>query len=102
MPKGSNDMAEMPTPEPEKPRFPRFLTLSQVKEILKVGMPTIYALLSSGELRGLQLGGRGYLAYLLRLMRILPGIAGEERRMPREVSVRSLSIVERRCASVAA
>ena len=58
MPKWSNDMAEMPTPEPGKPRFPRLLTLAQVKEILNVGMPTIYALLSSGELRGLQLGGR--------------------------------------------
>lgn len=54
----SQDIEEMPTPEPEKPRFPRFLMLSQVKEILNVGMPTIYALLSSGELRGLQLGGR--------------------------------------------
>ena len=58
MPKWSKDMAEMPTTEPEKPRFPQFLTLSQVKEILNVGMPTIYALLASGELRGLQLGGR--------------------------------------------
>lgn len=57
---------------------------------------------TSGELRAVQLGGRNYLASLLRLMRILPGIAGEERRMPREVFVRSVSIVERRCASVAA
>lgn len=56
MAKWSKDVAEMPTPELEKPRFPRFLTLSQVKEILNVGMPTIYALLSSGELRGVQLG----------------------------------------------
>jgi excisionase family DNA binding protein len=34
------------------------LTLAQVKEILNVGMPTIYALLASSELRGVQLGGR--------------------------------------------
>jgi excisionase family DNA binding protein len=58
MPQWSKDIEEMPATEPEMPRFPRFLTLSQVKEILNVGMPTIYALLSSGELRGLQLGGR--------------------------------------------
>ena len=58
MPKSSKDIEEMPPREPEKPRFPRMLTLSQVKEILNVGMPTIYALLSSGELRGFQLGGR--------------------------------------------
>ena len=61
MPKSSKDIDEMPPAEPEKPRFPRMLTLSQVKEILNVGMPTIYALLSSGELRGFQLGGRRYL-----------------------------------------
>jgi excisionase family DNA binding protein len=58
MPKSSKDMAEMPAPEPEKPRFPGMLTLAQVREILNVGMPTVYALLSSGELRGLQIGGR--------------------------------------------
>ncbi|WP_104140910.1 helix-turn-helix domain-containing protein [Arthrobacter sp. ZGTC131] len=39
-------------------RFPKMLTLSEVREILNVGMPTLYALLSSGELRGVQLGGR--------------------------------------------
>lgn len=43
--------------EPEKPRFPRLLTLAQVKEILNVGMPAVYALVSSGELRALQLSG---------------------------------------------
>ena len=58
MPKSSKDIQEMQPTEPEKPRFPRMLTLTQVKEILNVGMPTIYALLSSGELRGFQLGGR--------------------------------------------
>ncbi len=58
MPQGSKDVEAMPAPEPQKPRFPRMLTLTQVKDILNVGMPTLYALLSSGELRGLQLGGR--------------------------------------------
>jgi excisionase family DNA binding protein len=58
MPKWSEDIEQMPPTEPGKPRFSQLLTLSQVREILNVGMPTIYALLSSGELRGLQLGGR--------------------------------------------
>ncbi|SFT92512.1 helix-turn-helix domain-containing protein [Arthrobacter sp. ov118] len=39
-------------------QFPRMLTLTQVKEILNVGTPTIYALLASQELRGVQLEGR--------------------------------------------
>lgn len=71
----SKDIEEMPALEPEKPRFPRFLTLSQVKEILNVGMPTIYALLSSGELRGLQIGRR-YLGQLLGMPRSLPAFPG--------------------------
>ena len=58
MPHSTEDIEHLPPTEPETPRFPRMLTLSQVKEILNVGMPTIYALLSSGELRGFQLGGR--------------------------------------------
>ena len=46
--------------DPQRPGMPlpRMLTLAQVKEILNVGMPTIYALLASSELRGVQLGGR--------------------------------------------
>lgn len=58
MPQSSNDIEPMPTTEPEKPRFPKLLTLAQVQEILNVGMPALRALLSSGELRGVQLGGR--------------------------------------------
>jgi len=58
MPKSSKDINQMPAPLPEPRRFTQLLTLAQVKEILNVGMPTLYALLSSGELRGLQLGGR--------------------------------------------
>lgn len=57
MGQGSKDIEEMPAPELEKPRFPKLLTLAQVKEILNVGMPAVYALVSSGELRALQLSG---------------------------------------------
>ena len=32
MPKGSKDIEQMPALEPEKPRFPRLLTLAQVRE----------------------------------------------------------------------
>ncbi|WP_244292674.1 helix-turn-helix domain-containing protein [[Micrococcus luteus] ATCC 49442] len=38
---------------------PRFLTIEQVAEELAVGAPTVRVLLKSGELRGLQIGGRG-------------------------------------------
>ncbi|WP_461165346.1 helix-turn-helix domain-containing protein [Arthrobacter sp. R4-81] len=58
MGQGNNDIEQMPPTEPEKSRFPKLLTLAQVTEILNVGMPALRALLSSGELRGVQLGGR--------------------------------------------
>ncbi|WP_427008550.1 helix-turn-helix domain-containing protein [Pseudarthrobacter sp. H2] len=51
------EIAAMPTPA-AAPRFSKMLTLAEVQEILNVGMPTIYGLLSSGDLRGVQLGGR--------------------------------------------
>lgn len=38
---------------------PRFLTISQVAEELAVGAPTVRQLIRSGELRALQIGGRG-------------------------------------------
>lgn len=38
---------------------PRFVTLQQVADELSVGQPTIRELLRSGELRGIQVGGRG-------------------------------------------
>lgn len=37
----------------------RFLTVEQVSEEPNVGVPQIRALLRSGELRGIQVGGRG-------------------------------------------
>lgn len=58
MPQSSEDIDQMPPTDPEKPRFPKLLTLAQVTEILNVGMPALRSLLSSGELRGVQLGGR--------------------------------------------
>ncbi|MDQ0635068.1 excisionase family DNA binding protein [Arthrobacter pascens] len=41
------------------PKRPRFLTIEQVAEELAVGSPTVRQLLKLGELRGLQIGGRG-------------------------------------------
>lgn len=38
---------------------PRFLTIEQVSEELNVGAPAIRSLLKTGELRGIQIGGRG-------------------------------------------
>ncbi|QSZ49578.1 helix-turn-helix domain-containing protein [Arthrobacter sp. D5-1] len=41
------------------PKRLRFLTVEQVADELSVGVPTVRQLLKSGELRGLQIGGRG-------------------------------------------
>lgn len=38
---------------------PRFLTIEQVAEELNVGAPLVRTLLKTGELRGIQVGGRG-------------------------------------------
>lgn len=43
----------------EKTPRRRFLTLEQVADELTVGLPTVRMLLKSGELRGMQIGGRG-------------------------------------------
>lgn len=77
----------------------RFMTPTQVADELNVKPNQVHALIKAGELWAFQVGGRGYRARLLRLMRILPGIAGEEQRIPREASVRFVSIVERQCAT---
>lgn len=42
----------------ERLHFPRMLSLEQVQEILNLGLPSIYALVKSGELRAAQFGGR--------------------------------------------
>lgn len=38
---------------------PRFLTLSDVTEILQVPLATVRALVRSGDLRAIQVGGKG-------------------------------------------
>lgn len=38
---------------------PRFLSLADVTEILNVPIATVRALVRSGELRGIQIGGKG-------------------------------------------
>jgi prophage regulatory protein len=38
---------------------PRFLTVGQVADELSVGLPTVRMLLRTGELPGIQIGGRG-------------------------------------------
>ncbi len=38
---------------------PRFLTLADVAEVLNVTSRQVYALVRSGDLRGIQIGGRG-------------------------------------------
>jgi len=38
---------------------PRFLTLADVTEVLNISSPQAYALVRSGELPAIQIGGRG-------------------------------------------
>lgn len=38
---------------------PRFLTLADVADVLNVTVRQVYALVRSGDLRGIQIGGRG-------------------------------------------
>lgn len=45
------------TGEPARPL--RFLTIDQVAQELNVGEPLVRSMLKSGELRGIQVGGRG-------------------------------------------
>lgn len=41
------------------PANPRFLTLADVAEVLNVTVRQVYALVRGGDLRGIQIGGRG-------------------------------------------
>lgn len=43
----------------DQPNQPRFLTLAQVAEELNVKQSLVQGLISTGELRGFQVGGRG-------------------------------------------
>lgn len=47
-------LAQVPAPM----SFSRMLSLEQVQEILNLGMPSVYTLVKSGELRAAQFGGR--------------------------------------------
>lgn len=41
------------------PATPRFLTLADVADVLNVTVRQVYALVRGGDLRGIQIGGRG-------------------------------------------
>lgn len=41
------------------PSNPRFLTLADVAEVLNVTVRQVYTLVRGGDLRGIQIGGRG-------------------------------------------
>lgn len=43
----------------DEPKKPRFLTIEQVAEELNVSPVQVRSLVKSGELRGIQVGGRG-------------------------------------------
>jgi excisionase family DNA binding protein len=55
---GADDTASWET-EAMPPTSPRFLTLADVAEVLNVTVRQVYALVRSGDLRGIQIGGRG-------------------------------------------
>jgi excisionase family DNA binding protein len=57
--------------------MPRFLTLADVAEQLQINAPAAYALVRSGELKAIQVGGRGYLAQSHGSMPFLPGVHGQ-------------------------
>ena len=57
--------------------MPRFPTLADVAEQLQINSPAAYALVRSGELKAIQVGGRGYPAQLRASMPFLPGVYGQ-------------------------
>lgn len=58
-------MGVMTTQRALEEQWRRFLAIEQVAERHIVGQPLVRALLRTGEHRGIQIGGRGYLARLL-------------------------------------
>ena len=58
----------------DEPTKRRFLTVEQAAEELNVKSNLIRGLISSGELRAIQVGGRGYLGRLAGLMPVMPAI----------------------------
>jgi excisionase family DNA binding protein len=59
MAKRTEDPGAVSEPPAAGAGLPRMLTLDQVKEVLNVNSPLVYALVRSGELRAAQFGGRG-------------------------------------------
>lgn len=60
----------------DEPTKRRFLTIEQAAEELNVSPSQIRALLETGELRAIQVGGRGFLAQPIGSMQYLAGIQG--------------------------
>ena len=52
-------MARQGTPKPSSEMTPRYLTLEDVATYLSTSVPQVYALVRSGELPAIKLGGRG-------------------------------------------
>jgi excisionase family DNA binding protein len=75
------------TEEPRKP--PRFFTIEQVAEELSVGVPLVRGMLRTGELRGIQVGGRG--VWRIGIVTLSPTLsrptAGRQRRLPAGISM---------------
>lgn len=55
MAKWTDEVNQTQVPAPMS--FPKMLSLEQVQDILNLGMPAIYALVRSGDLRAAQFGG---------------------------------------------
>lgn len=52
-------MARQGTPKPTSDLAPRYLKLEDVAAYLSVSVPQVYALVRSGELPAIKIGGRG-------------------------------------------
>ncbi|HVL38091.1 MAG TPA: helix-turn-helix domain-containing protein [Fimbriimonadaceae bacterium] len=52
-------MARQGSPEPTSALAPRYLKLEDVAAYLSVSVPQVYALVRSGELPAIKIGGRG-------------------------------------------
>jgi excisionase family DNA binding protein len=59
MAKRTDETESLPATQAAGVGLPKMLTLDQVKEVLNVNSPLVYALVRSGELRAAQFGGRG-------------------------------------------
>lgn len=60
----------------DEPAQHRFLTVEQAAEELNVKLSLIRGLIKAGELRAIQIGGRGYLGQILQSRRFHPALVG--------------------------